>query len=65
MQLYYAIRRFNLLRYKELEFAACMKEICEETDRLGISTSTETVNPDRCLVLKIYHEFPDLLEHAN
>merc|ERR1712071_154880 len=58
LRLFHAIRRISDITYKKSDFGKILKVICEESQRLGWSNSD--MEQDRCFVLKIYHEFPDL-----
>jgi len=58
LQLFYAIRRLSEVTYKKTDFMKGLKDICLESQRLGWSNTN--MEKDRCVVLKIYHEFPDL-----
>lgn len=59
MQLYYSMQRILSPAYKKQEFSKCLKVISEESNRLGSPTSD--MEQDHSQILKIYHEFPDLM----
>ena len=60
LQLYYAIRRNSSdVTYKQVEIAKSLANIFDESDRLGSSSST--MEEDRLEIVRIYHQFPDLI----